>query len=98
MKLVWRPAAQLDRDRIMDYIEQNSPRSAYALDLEFSEKAKLTITNPTMYRAGRIRGTREIVVHKNYIIVYKVDDKPKVITILRVLHTAQQLPKKTEIL
>lgn len=96
MKLVWRPAAQLDRDRIMDYIEQDSPRSAYALDLEFSEKAKLALKNPTMYRAGRIRGTREIVVHSNYVIVYKVDEKAKILTVLRVLHAAQQFPKRSD--
>lgn len=98
MKLVWRPAAQLDRDRIMDYIEQDSPRAAYALDLEFSEKAKLALDNPTMYRSGRIRGTREIVVHNNYVMVYKIDEKAQVITMLRVLHTAQQFPKRSEVL
>lgn len=98
MKLVWRSAAMSDREKIMRYIAQDKLSAALKLNQEFKEKAELARTNPTMYRAGRIRGTREIVVHNNYVIVYKVDEKAKVITMLRVLHAAQQFPKRSEVL
>ncbi len=43
-----------------------------------------------MSRVGRIEGTRELVVRRNYVVVYAED--PGAVTILRVLHAAQQWP------
>jgi len=43
-----------------------------------------------MCRVGRVDGTREIVVRRNYIIIYA--ENPGTVTILRVLHAAQQWP------
>ena len=42
------------------------------------------------FRLGRVPGTREHVVHPNYIVVYQVGDD--VIDILRILHSRQQYP------
>jgi toxin ParE1/3/4 len=42
-----------------------------------------------MHRPGRDPGTREAVVHPNYLIIYRVGD---VIEILAVLHARQQYP------
>ena len=39
---------------------------------------------------GRVDGTREMVVRTNYIVVYAEDARG--VTILRVLHAAQQWP------
>jgi plasmid stabilization system protein ParE len=43
-----------------------------------------------MYRAGRVEGTREAVVHPNYIIVYRIGTEA--VEILDVLHTRRQYP------
>jgi len=40
--------------------------------------------------AGRISGTREYIVHPNYILVYKVGDDA--IKILRVIHARREYP------
>jgi addiction module RelE/StbE family toxin len=45
---------------------------------------------PYLFRLGRVAGTREHVVHPNYIVVYQVGNE--VIDILRVLHSRQQYP------
>ena len=45
---------------------------------------------PYLFRLGRVAGSREHVVHRNYIVVYQVGDK--VIDVLRVLHSRQQYP------
>lgn len=45
---------------------------------------------PKLYKAGRVKGTREIVVRPNYVLVYRVAGN--VIEVLRVLHAAQQWP------
>jgi plasmid stabilization system protein ParE len=45
---------------------------------------------PYLFRLGRVAGTREHVVHPNYIVAYQVGIN--VIDILRVLHSRQQYP------
>lgn len=83
--------AEADRDAIFDYIVQDNPRAALELDEDFEAKATAAAQRPKLYRAGRMRGTREIVVRPNYVMVYRIDDD-NAITILRVLHAAQQWP------
>ena len=74
----------------MDYIAQDNPAAALELDLEFEAKADPLPKHPKLYKPGRMKGTREIVVRPNYVMVYAIEGDA--ITILRVLHTAQQWP------
>ncbi len=90
MKLVWHPLAIEDRDRIMDFIAQDKPLAAITLDEAFETHAERALLNPMLYRPGRVDGTREIVAHPNYVMVYQIDAQQ--LTILRVLHAAQQWP------
>lgn len=45
---------------------------------------------PYLYKLGRVPGTREIVVHPNYIIVYEV--RADHIEVMAVLHARQEYP------
>jgi plasmid stabilization system protein ParE len=45
---------------------------------------------PYLFRPARVAGTREQVVHPNYIVLYLVGTD--VIDILRVLHSRQEYP------
>lgn len=74
----------------MDHIAQDNPQAALDLDELFEEKADRLIEQPELYRAGRKRGTREMVVHPNYIVIYRIKDDA--VEILRVKHTAQKWP------
>ena len=89
-RLTWRPMALADRDAIMVYIAQDNPVAAIDLDLEFESKAENARLRPKLYRTGRVKGTREIVVRPNYLMVYRVTDD--VVEVLRVLQAAQQWP------
>ena len=89
-RLTWRPMALADRDAIMVYIAQDNPNAAIDLDLEFEAKAENARLRPKLYKAGRVKGTREIVVRPNYVMVYRVTGD--VVDVLRVLHAAQQWP------
>src|SRR3546814_217874 len=55
------PQARRDREAMMDYIAQDNPVAALGLDDDFEARAALAAQRPTLYRAGRVRGTREIV-------------------------------------
>ena len=89
-RLTWRPMALADRDDIMVYIAQDNPVAAVDLDLEFEAKAENARMRPKLYKAGRVKGTREIVVRPNYVMVYRITGD--VVEVLRVLHAAQQWP------
>lgn len=90
MELFWTPEAIQDREAIYDYIEADNPFAALALDEQLSAKASHLIDYPAMGRSGRVIGTRELVVHQNYILVYDVAGSS--VRILRVLHAARQWP------
>lgn len=87
MNLEWKAAALRDRERIMDFIALENPQAALDLDALFEKKADALIEQPKLFKAGRIKGTREAVVHANYVLVYQVSIHA--VTILRVLHTSQ---------
>lgn len=90
MKLKWKTAAMSDREQIMDFIAQDNPQAALDLDVLFEEKADMLTAHPKLFKPGRIKGTRNAVVHPNYVLVYKVSSDT--VTVLRVLHAAQAWP------
>ena len=82
--------ALTDRDAILVHIAQDNPTAAINQDIEFETKAENARKLPTLYKPGRVKGTREIVVRPNYVMVYRVNGD--VVEVLRVLHAAQQWP------
>ncbi len=90
MKLVWARPAAADRREIRAYIAQDNPAAAIALDELFSEMAGRLADHPDLGRPGHVVGTRELVAHRNYVLVYDLDGD--FVRVLRVLHAAQQWP------
>ena len=89
-ELRWRPLALTDREAIATYIAQDNPKAAIALDLEFEAKAESARLRPKLYKPGRVKDTREIVVRPNYLMVYRITGN--LVEVLRVLHATQQWP------
>lgn len=89
-ELRWTLEAIQDREAIYDYVEADNPIAALALDELFEEKAGRLIDHPGLGRLGRIAGTRELVAHQNYILIYYVTSD--FVRMLRVLHAARQWP------
>ncbi len=94
MELHWTPEAIQDRETIYDYIEADNPIAALTLDELFEEKASRLIDHPGLGRPGRVAGTRELVAHQNYILIYDVTGD--LVRMLRVLHAARQWPSRDQ--
>jgi len=94
VRLFWTPEAIDDRRSIYDYIEVDNPSAALALDELFSEKVSRLIDHPGLGRPGRVAGTRELVAHQNYILIY--DIAADSVRVLRVIHAARQWPPASE--
>jgi len=90
VKLVWTRPAAADRREIRTYIARDNPAAALALDELVSEKALRLVDHPGLGRPGRVAGTRELVAHRNYILIYDLADD--LVRVLRVLHAARQWP------
>ena len=90
MTLVWTRLAAADRREIRAWIAQDNPAAALHLDQRLSEAAQHLVEHPDLGRPGRVPGTRELVIHQNYILVY--DSGGDRVRVLRVLHAARQWP------
>ena len=91
MVLEWSVFAIADREAIFDYIETDSPQSAVSVDDRIQACVENLKQFPEMGRAGRIEGTRELVVSNTpYIAAYCIAGDT--VRILRLLHGAQQWP------
>ena len=86
LQLEWREAARADLLSIVEYIAQDNLDAALALVTEIEEKAERLRQQPKLYRPGRVRGTLEMVVRPNYLVVYS--ESMIAVTILCVLHAA----------
>ncbi|WP_426143686.1 type II toxin-antitoxin system RelE/ParE family toxin [Pseudomonas sp. DWP3-1-2] len=84
-----RPDARAALIEILDYIDERNPQAALALLEDIESATSALPEHPYLYRFGRVPNTREIVVHPNYLVVYRVTDR---IEILNVLHSRRQYP------
>lgn len=88
--IYWNELAIKDLISIGTHIASGSPANAAKLIHLIEGKVKPLADYPFRGHEGRKSGTRELLVHKHYVVVYRVL-KEKV-EILRVKHTAQQWP------
>lgn len=92
MQVIWLPRAEANLLRIIEHIAEDNVSAALALAKLVRARAEQLIDPPTLFRKGRVRGTREMVVHPNYVVVYRVRARLKRVEILSVFHTARQWP------
>lgn len=88
--LVWKKQARADLLNIVEHIAQDNPDAAEKLAEAIEAKAEKLKSHPALFRVGRKRGTRELVAHENYLVIYRVQGDE--VEILRVKHVAQQWP------
>lgn len=89
-RIVWTVPAVADRAAIFSYIADDNIRAAVAIDEKIGTAAERLTHMPFKGRPGRVPGTRELVVHEHYMLVYEIDGDT--VYILTVLHTGRQWP------
>jgi addiction module RelE/StbE family toxin len=90
VRVVWTPEAQQDRVDLWGYIAAENPRAAARMDELFSEAAASLADHLMLGRPGKISGTRELIPHESYRLVYEIDGET--VWFLTVVHSARQWP------
>jgi toxin ParE1/3/4 len=89
MLIKWTQTALASVDEIASHIAKDNPTRATSFVRELQDAVTKLQAHPGIGRAGRVPGTRELVLHKNYTAIYRVrgDD----VEILRLHHAARNL-------
>ncbi len=89
MGLKWTKTALQSIDEIAAYIQKDNPSRATSFARELRAVTEKLETFSGMGKAGRVHGTRELVIHKNYIAIYRVKNGD--VEIIRIHHVAKKL-------
>ena len=90
MRVRWLRVALANLDAEAEYIAEDNPAAAGRVVQKILRAVDLLKENPAMGRAGRVAGTRELVVAETpYIIPYRV--RGDAVEILRVFHAAAEV-------
>ena len=93
MRVRWLRRALANLDAEAEYIAVDDPAAAGRVVLRILRAVGLLKKNPALGRAGRVAGTRELVVAGTpYVVPYRV--RGEAVEILRVFHAARRWPEK----
>lgn len=87
MRVLWTLAAEQDRADFVDFIAQDNLLAAILMDELFGTAVGRLAEHPFMGRPGQIPGTRELIPHESYRLVYEV--QADTLWILALVHTAR---------
>ena len=92
MTPVWSPEAIDDLVSLRAYISEDDPAAAQRVALHIIHSVEVLLSeNPQMGRAGRVPGTRELLIPNTpFIVPYRVQGET--LQILRVFHAAHSWP------
>lgn len=92
LPIEWRASARNDLANIIGFIAEHDPQAARRMAAVIEASVLPASEHPYLFRTGRVPGTREIVAHPNYIVVYRITTS--VIEVLTVVHARQQYPNR----
>lgn len=92
MRVVWTPEAEQDRDDIWEAIPADNPLAAARMDQMFTEAAAKLADFPMLGHVSKILGTRELIPHESYRLVYEIAIDEDTVWVLALVHTARQWP------
>ncbi|HWZ43548.1 MAG TPA: type II toxin-antitoxin system RelE/ParE family toxin [Candidatus Saccharimonadales bacterium] len=93
MRVKWLTTALRNLDIEAEFIARDNPAAAARVVASIRDSVESLTSFPAMGRAGRVPGTRELVVSGTpYIVPYRV--RGDEIQILRVFHGARKWPRR----
>ena len=93
MRVRWLRKALLDLEEIETFVGLDSPAAAVDTVIKIINSVSLLREQRGIGRAGRVPGTRELVVPGlPYIVPYRV--KNETVQVLRVFHTSRKWPRR----
>lgn len=91
--LRWLPSAEAALEEIVDYIAIDNLDAALKLGDQILSAVEAQLTrHPHTGRPGRVAGTRELVVLRNYIVIYQV--RTDAVVVLDIIHATRFYPHK----
>ena len=89
--VIWHAGAEDDLEEIVDHIAIRNIEAALKLARRIVGTIEDSLpSSPYMGRPGRVEGTRELVVHQNYIVIYEI--AADAINVLNAIHAARIYP------
>ena len=90
LPVIWRESAAAELDEIVEFIAGFDDAAADRIEAAALTCAERLPDFPFMHRIGRVPGTREAVIHPNYILVYRVG--AALIEVVSVVHARRNYP------
>lgn len=91
LPILWLPSARDDLRQIVAYIAKENIPAARRLKIRIETSVLAFSEHPYLYPpSDRVSGLREIVVHPNYIVLYRVATSS--IEIANIVHARRQFP------
>ncbi|WP_314326026.1 type II toxin-antitoxin system RelE/ParE family toxin [Comamonas aquatica] len=90
LPIKWRPQARKSLAQIVRYIGEHNLIAARTMRQRIEDSVLPLSEHPYLFKPGRVPGTREIVAHPKYIVLYRVE--ADCIEVLDVVHSSQQYP------
>ena len=91
MKLRWTRRSLADLTRIRDRIAEDKPTVATEFVSAIADKVERLCEFPLLGRTGAYQDTRELVVHRNYLVTYRI--RGDEVQVLQVWHLARNMPR-----
>jgi toxin ParE1/3/4 len=91
VRVEWLQAALSNLEEQADFIAENNLEAAQKMLADVASAVSRLSHFPSLGRAGRVEGTRELVVPP-YVIPYRVNKNA--VEILRIFHGTQNWPNK----
>jgi addiction module RelE/StbE family toxin len=89
--VIWTTRADNDLDEIGQYIAKQSPKAASKLAKNIKDAGNALLFMPHSMIINKKRGHRRLIVKKYYLIVFTVDERTKIVSILRVVDGRRDL-------
>lgn len=91
LPITWRKRAKRNLASIIEFIANENPAAAIKIKNIIQDAILPVAEHPYLYKSGRISGTRELVAHPNFILVYRITNTA--VEVVSVLHSRQEYPK-----